>query len=472
MKRILHTSKHPSDAVSSCDAVAAHRCRLLTIAAATLILCSCQAIQPDLSRQQATRPGRVNPSLVNQGLPAAGFRRTRDQTQERRSNATLLPGSQAARAPAASGLEQRSFNDSVASPAAVGQVALVGYGAPVHSQQACGLPNCTSCGGYPPALPAEAFAAAAAQYWPGDVRLPEEYLCNGGDRNVGVRVKRDWTVQGLQAGDTVGHYDRLDGQVEVESSNNVCLYAPRFAAVRKIYGVVLHEQHERGLGLAQPISPVESGDAQPATTVVQPLQLRRQLARTSSQTFRDKTLGTGVENLRAAAEAEGDTGPYEDFLIIRRGQFDNSEKARLTTRLRAAHTWTHNKAVQVVIDNRMAVEDSGDLGAQSVYRFEMPPGKPRLRIVKVASQENAKTGETIDFTIRFDNLGNEPIGNVTIIDNLVTRLEYVPDSQDCSLEADFQSEPNTDVSLTLRWEIKEPLQVGKGGVIRFKCRVR
>ena len=46
---------------------------------------------------------------------------------------------------------------------------------------------------------------------------------------------------------------------------------------------------------------------------------------------------------------------------------------------------------------------------------------------------------TVDFTIRFDNVGNQPIGNVAILDSLNTRLEFVPDSAQCSVDAKFST---------------------------------
>lgn len=61
---------------------------------------------------------------------------------------------------------------------------------------------------------------------------------------------------------------------------------------------------------------------------------------------------------------------------------------------------------------------------------------------------------------------------MTIIDNLTTRLEYVPDTAQCSLRANFLTEENYGESLVLRWEILEPMKPGEGGVIRFRCRVR
>ena len=77
----------------------------------------------------------------------------------------------------------------------------------------------------------------------------------------------------------------------------------------------------------------------------------------------------------------------------------------------------------------------------------------------------------MDFTIRFHNTGTEAIGNVTIIDSLSPRLEYVDKSQETSMKVDFFTKPNDGESLELRWEIVEPLEPGDGGVIRFRCKV-
>ena len=94
------------------------------------------------------------------------------------------------------------------------------------------------------------------------------------------------------------------------------------------------------------------------------------------------------------------------------------------------------------------------------------------RSARSLQRKEARPGEIVEFTIRFDNVGDQVIGNVTVIDNLTTRLEYVDGSQSCTLKANFSSSENQGDSLTLRWEIVEPMKVGEGGVIRFQCRVR
>jgi uncharacterized repeat protein (TIGR01451 family) len=100
-------------------------------------------------------------------------------------------------------------------------------------------------------------------------------------------------------------------------------------------------------------------------------------------------------------------------------------------------------------------------------------GHPRLRLCKIADKSEAKPGEIIHFTLRFDNVGDQKIGNVTIIDNLMPRLEFVEGSAESSVKAEFKTEAKLpEESLVLRWEITEPLKVNEGGIIRFQARVR
>ena len=303
--------------------------------------------------------------------------------------------------------------------------------------------------------------------WPSD-----EYICDGGDYGEQAVIGRQRTPYGVDPEDTIAHFDTQDGKTRVEASNRVCLYAPRFAAVRKVSSIVQYEQHDRAAGVELPISPDLRGSTRLATTVVQPVQPAGQRSTRFLQGYRERHRTVGAENVQAPAGAESGLFPYEDFLIIRSGQFDNSEKARLAARLQAAIAWTQDKAVQVVIDGAVAVESSGDLGLQSIYTYDMPPGKPRLRIVKIASQQDAHPGELIHFTLRFDNVGDQPLANVTILDNLSRRLEYVAGSQECSRTAAFSVQENEGESLVLKWGLADPLPVGEGGVIRFQCRVR
>ena len=138
----------------------------------------------------------------------------------------------------------------------------------------------------------------------------------------------------------------------------------------------------------------------------------------------------------------------------------------------AALAWSGDQVPQIIIDEQAAMADTADQASQSVFTIKKPPANPRLRVIKVASTPFAEPGDEVAFTIRFDNVGSQVIGNVTIIDNLTTRLEYVDKSAQCNLPGEFITKKNDVGSDILRWELKDPLEKGKGGIIRFRCRVR
>jgi len=352
---------------------------------------------------------------------------------------------------------------------------------------------------HPPALPPNAWTGAPAASSTGQVCLPtdvtvdpsllpqagawrppgiggvwpaDEYLFDGGDHPPEVEVMRDWSVLGLDQEDTIAHYDTLSGRTEVEAANRVPIYAPRFASVRQVSGIVINQKRDRPAGIELPVALNLHEERNGATTVHQPIQAERYLGVDATQDFRENVRSAGLTGDVLLARLIGRFKAHEDFQIIRNGVFDNSEKARLATSLAAAHAWSADQAAQVTIDRVLASLAVGSSRAQSVYEYELPEGKPRLRIVKVASREQAQPGDEIEFTLRFDNVGDELIGNVTIVDNLTTRLEYVPDSAECSRNARFVTQENDGESLVLRWEIIDPLAVGEGGIIRFRCRVR
>lgn len=419
-----------------------HAWRLATFSGAVL-LCACQSLSRTSpappTAASATRESAVRP--VNYEEPAAVA-----PAESRRGAAETLSDADPSRAnrPAAPAPPLAS----AASPPVVCE------------------PPIGSC---PPSMapPAACGAPAFPPVW-----SPNEYVCDGGDAFPNVAVARDSRVFGLGEEDTVAHYDTVDGHTYVQPSNRVCVYAPRFAAVRSVTGMVQHEQHQWTGGLAKPVGPEQSGTAELATTVLQPVQPRGQQAVKFGQMFRERSRTEGIENLQALATARDELLPFEDFLALQRGQFDNAEKARLAARLEAAVVWSHDQAVQVAIDNVQAVESSNHLDLQSVYTYEMPKGKPRLCLAKCASTATAKSGDVVRFTIRFQNVGDQRIGNVTILDNLSSRLELVAGSEQCSLPAKFSKSENDSESFVLRWEVTEPLRVGEGGVIHFECRMR
>jgi uncharacterized repeat protein (TIGR01451 family) len=206
-------------------------------------------------------------------------------------------------------------------------------------------------------------------------------------------------------------------------------------------------------------------------TAHQPEQLIAQVGLDQVQRLRERTQGLLVDQVTKLVLTSDAFLPHEDLRYIKTGLFEAKEESLLAERVAAAETWTIHQAVQIIIDGKPAVEMRGTAKPEVTYTYETG-GKPCLRLCKIADKSEAKPGEIVTFTLRFDNLGEQKIGNVTIIDNLMSRLEYVAGSAESNLKASFQAQEQPGESVVLRWEIQEPLEVTQGGIIRFKARVR
>lgn len=307
----------------------------------------------------------------------------------------------------------------------------------------------------------------AVRPWPQD-----EYLLDGGDREPTAAVREDWEIRGLNVEDTVGHFDTVDGRRLVAPGNQVAIYSPRFGAVRQVVSLRQNDQRNPWAGLEQPVRLTRHDDLQIAASSKQYVQAEADEGRRLAIILRTKQGDGAVSGAGGLSAYQDKTMPWEAPLAIRQGILEESEMAWLAHGIAAANAWSHADGLQVIIDRTKAAAEVGKEKLEAVYAVDKPPTHPRLRVIKVASTQFAAPGETIEFTIRFDNVGDEVIGNVTLVDNLTTRLEYVPESADCPLPHQFSVQPNEAGSLVLRWEISDPLPTNEGGVIRFQCRVR
>jgi uncharacterized repeat protein (TIGR01451 family) len=302
--------------------------------------------------------------------------------------------------------------------------------------------------------------------WPHD-----EWIHDGGDKDVRVNLTREPAVRGLDLEDTVVHYNTANGCLRIEPSNRVHIYSPRFMAVRKVSNVSINHQAERLVGAVQPVRLVVYDERQLADAATQPVQPIADVGTKQLSISRIQEPAGRVVRRQMVAALSGGVLPFENLSIIKFGIFEHEDKALLAERVQAAITWSRDQAVQVVIDGRKAVEHVSDQKAQVTFTVDLPDN-PCLRVVKIASSQVARPGDIVDFTIRFDNTGDQVLTNVTLLDNLTTRLEYVPDSAQASREAEFNTQRNEGDSLVLRWDFAEPLKPGDGGLVRFKCRVR
>jgi uncharacterized repeat protein (TIGR01451 family) len=306
-----------------------------------------------------------------------------------------------------------------------------------------------------------------AKPWPQD-----EYLADGGDKQVPAVVGDNRQVRGLEMEDTLAHFDTLDGRTHVEPSNQVFLYSPRFGAVRQVLGVEENDQVLASSGVHQPVRLVASGEVATPGTTKQNVQTVRQVGRKPISVFRTRYGDGAISTAIGPVAFQNAFLPYENLAVIRTGKFEAAEMPWLARGTTAAIAWSGDQAVQVILDRQAASAAVSDQKVDTVFSIDRPPAHPRLRVIKVASTPLAEVGDMVDFTIRFDNVGDQVIGNVVILDSLTTRLEYVEKSAQCSLPAAFSTQQNEGGSLVLRWEIAQPLEPGKGGILRFTCRVR
>jgi uncharacterized repeat protein (TIGR01451 family) len=385
---------------------------MVLIAICTLILCSCQS-----ARQTSVAPSPL--STVPPALPRQAY--------------TGVPAGYPC------GAEAAIAGGPVADPSAVPS-------SPVGPWSPPGLRN---------------------QPWPQD-----EYLCDGGDAVPHSSVGEDWEIRGLNVEDTIGHFDTVDGRRIVTPSNRLCIYSPRFGSVRQVVSLTQNEQRDPWVGIHQPVNLVRHEGAEGAASSQQHYQTQADVTRKLPVVYRSKQ-GDGAMSSADGLESRHSFAPLDSLASdVRQDTLEEAEMAWLAQGVNAAIAWSGVEPVMVLIDRQKAAAEVSDDKLASVYTIRQRERTPKLRVIKTASTQFVAPGEMIEFTIRFDNVGDEVIGNVTIIDNLTTRLEYVPDTAQCDVAANFLTEPNEGDSLALRWEITNPLQPNEGGVIRFRCRVR
>lgn len=300
----------------------------------------------------------------------------------------------------------------------------------------------------------------------------DEVLLDGGDRRLQVKVDDDWDVHGLDVEDTVAHFDTLRGDRLVQPSNRVGIYSPRFRAVRKITNLIDTRSNLQMATVDETTELNRARSSDFSSTTLQNLSPQRNRSAMTPSGFRDRTRGVYVDNTVVLDEFQNRFKTYEDLATIRYGSYQNNEKARLATSIQNAISWSSDLTVLSAVRNLNLLEAKDVRAVQETVEIRNQLDKPAIRLVKVASKMAAEVEEEVEFTLRFDNVGNQVIGNVTIIDNLTGRLEYIEGSGQCSVDAELVLEPNEAGSTRLRWEITDPIEVGHGGIIRFRCKVR
>ncbi|MCP4944368.1 MAG: DUF11 domain-containing protein [Planctomycetaceae bacterium] len=300
---------------------------------------------------------------------------------------------------------------------------------------------------------------------------PQEFICDGGDNPPNVAVRRDDSLTGLQPEDTVVHYTTAAGDIEVEASNKVCLYAPRFLSVRKITGALAGG---RAIGAAQFDKPQGTSRLEqplPRLTMTDSVELAHADVARKIDAMRERVRGVPVDSVLQLEQASDVMAALVGLTIDQLNQLQDDEKVALEQFSLAAISWALDECVEATIEDLKAPSLVRDESLQGLTIYEFPEAG-RLRIHKMADRTDAKPGEIVNFAIRVENVGDAPVNRVVLTDNLITRLEYVEGSETCSAGAEFLPVKNDGQSLRLQWKLTDVLRVGESATIRFKCRVR
>ncbi|TVP99855.1 MAG: DUF11 domain-containing protein [Planctomycetaceae bacterium] len=299
---------------------------------------------------------------------------------------------------------------------------------------------------------------------------PNEFLCNGDDAPPPARAAAGDRIVGVGLEDTVARYTTERGDVHVEPSNRVCVYAPRFGTVRRVTGAELGELAVGTRRVARQDGPIGIDRELPGLAVTGRDRPGRNDRTRGPDALRARDRGVPMENVLQPLLAAEVLELLANLSIIQRGELILDDLPLLERCVEAAITWSVDEEVAAVVAGQTAATVIRDQVARELVVYEFPDG--RLRICKVADRADAAPGDTVTFMLRVDNVGDSPLRDIVITDSLTTRLAYVEDSQVSSREAEFSVIENEGQSLRLTWKLAGELKVGEGATIEFKCRVR
>jgi uncharacterized repeat protein (TIGR01451 family) len=303
----------------------------------------------------------------------------------------------------------------------------------------------------------------------------DEYLCDGGDRGIPAAPTSTGRVSGVDPRDAIVRFEiglRGIPEARILPTNVVCVYAPRFAEVRLSTGTNANVdiQMVKTDKTIDKISQADSLDTAKRLVQKQAAQLARERSRATQQ--RGRVLVDEDSNYRSTYAFVGPTLAAVDI------QKQNPEIAR-----------TREKAI--IVKERLRLDGiktaespviSGlTQGASAAVRVwgphdmtgvETPPNRPGLAVIKRVSAVEAEPGDTLTYAIVYRNMGNSPIGEVSIVDSLLPRLEYVKGSARGPAGTAFTTAVNRVGSTELRWQLPGALAPGATGYVSFEVIVR
>lgn len=308
---------------------------------------------------------------------------------------------------------------------------------------------------------------------PNPETFPDEYLCDGGDRDWPVHYGESQRL-GLDTEDTVAEYVDHKGKERMKPSNKICVYAPRFASVRTVSQPVLGESLNRSVNMDH-----TTAEGEMRTRLTMSQKVKRDSAggirvRSRASGIDTDAAGAGFTHDLVAVQHDKINNLFLDYNFTIATDLDQTTAARLNYGLAAAVAWSQDASPVITGQVEQPTEGLHEVSASVLTVIDdAPSDEPgQLQIVKFADKKEAQPGDVITFTIRYLNRGPREVHYVRIVDNLTPRLDYVDDSATSDRDGRLAVEDNGEGSLVLTWEVNDTLEAKEGGVVTFQARVR
>jgi len=301
----------------------------------------------------------------------------------------------------------------------------------------------------------------------------DEYVFDGGDRDLSAAMHTDRS--GLDTEDTVAAFADHTGELRTTASNRVAVYAPRFGSVKTVTGIVADIKVDKAAGAKDTIavSNLKTGNAAQENvhdTILYGLETRNRVDGMNAATPPMQARRT--EN--AGQNRKVDEG-HEGRAYSSPGSLNRKEGFVLAQQMQNAGIWTRDQFPVISAVTTNASEITARFKVQQTIGVkDERETRGNIHIVKLADRELAQSGDTITFTIRFENIGDFDVYDVTIVDNLTPRLDYVTGSAsiDEKNPGEVTVEPNGEGSSILTFKLDKPLKGHENGTITFEATVR
>ncbi len=314
---------------------------------------------------------------------------------------------------------------------------------------------------------------------------PDEYVIDGGDRGNPIHYD-SFLRYGVETEDTIAEYSDDTGESHVLPTNRVAIYAPRFGVVRSVrlpiegYGVERLAASHRLIREGRHTQEVATRHHRQQETAVSGR------VRTRASGLFGESITAGVSRVLRTREHVKLYNIFQETNRLIAGQIDQKDQARLAKTIDNAAAWASDLQPIVTAATAAGQSVQSTPWVAAITGVEIDQKKiGQLTILKLADRGTASSGDVVTFTLRFDNIGERPLHDVRIIDNLSPRLEYVPDSATLGFSDEDEKTPpekarsgrvtdddNDNGSRVLVFELDDALPGGVGGVITFQARVR